>query len=95
MKPMEIVKAIKEETPNLLGKTPDKKAAQIINAALKHIKLEISTAVPGRIVVPGLGVFVVKKVEIEKDGEKRIVDRIGYRIPKGKKKVKATEASVD
>jgi hypothetical protein len=92
MKPIEIVNAIKEDNAKLLGKLPDKKVAQIISAALKHIKLEVSTAGKGRVAVSGLGVFVVKSVEREINGEKRMVERVVFRMPKGKQKAESTEA---
>ncbi len=92
MKTAEIVKAIREQSPKLLGKMPDKKVAQIINAALKQIQEEVSTASAGRVAVPGLGVFVLKTIEREKDGVKRTVDRVFFKVPpQGKKQVKAAE----
>jgi nucleoid DNA-binding protein len=95
MKPNEIVQALKTSNPKLLGNIDDKKVARIITAALAQIKLEITTSPDGKAVaVPGLGVFKVKKVEREKDGEKRTVERVMFRIAKnraGKKKAAAAE----
>ena len=92
MKTAEIVKAIREQSPKLLGNIPDKKVAQIINVALKQIQEEVITASAGRVAVPGLGVFVLKTIEREKDGVKRTVDRVFFKVPsQGKKQVKAAE----
>ena len=43
----------------------------------------IESTAEGRVSVPGLGVFVIKNVEREKDGVKAAVKRIGFRPKAG------------
>lgn len=86
MKPSEIVELIKKSNPDLLGKTPTPKAAKIIAAALSVISQQLIETTEGMVKVPGLGAFAVKQVEREKEGEKKTVKRIAFRIPKAKVK---------
>jgi hypothetical protein len=78
MKPIEIVERIKAEKPELLGKVPDKKAAQIIRAALLVLGKQVASMEDGVAKVPGLGNFRVKMVEREKDGQKVKVRKVGF-----------------
>lgn len=86
MKPIEIVELIKISNPALLGKMPDARAAKIIKAALVQLGKHIDAENEGTIKVPGVGKFIVRQVEREKGGEKKIVKTIGFRA--AKKKVK-------
>ncbi|MDP2902806.1 MAG: hypothetical protein Q8N96_06820, partial [Methylovulum sp.] len=86
MKPIEIVELIKQANPDLLGKTPNQKAAKIISAALSVLSKQLIETTVGIVKVPGLGAFAVKQVEREKDGEKKTVKRIAFRTPKAKVK---------
>jgi hypothetical protein len=78
MKPAEIVKLIKAETPELLGKLTEKKAAQIVRAALLLLGKQIAATDEGVVKVPGLGNFRIKNVERERKGQKVMVRRVGF-----------------
>lgn len=76
MRPIEIVDFLRLEQPQLLGKMPDKKAAGLIRAALALISRRIDALEEGLLQVAGLGVFRVRRVEREKDGQKVLVRQV-------------------
>ena len=86
MKPIEIVELIKKSNPNLLGKMPDARAANIIRAALGQLGKQIDATEEGAVKVPGFGNFNIKQVEREKDGVKKTVKVITFRVVEQKAK---------
>lgn len=78
MKPIEIVELIKAESPGLLGKLPDDKAARIVRAALMQLGKQLAVTDEGIVKVQGFGNFRIKNVEQDKDGEKVIVRRVAF-----------------
>lgn len=84
MKPNELLESIKKEKPELLSGLPDKKAVVIIRLALAQLAQQIDALEDGALKVPGLGIFQVRQVEREKDGQKVFVKRIVFRAAKGK-----------
>ncbi|MDD5275251.1 MAG: hypothetical protein PHR16_04130 [Methylovulum sp.] len=92
MKPIEIVELIKQETPKVLGKTPDERTAKIIFAALRQISKQLDQTTEGNVKIPGLGVFNIRQVEREKEGQSVSTKKISFRAAKLKaKEGKATE----
>lgn len=79
MNPVELVELIKRSNPRVLGKVPDKRAAAIIRAAMQGLVAKIKATDEGEVKVPGLGRFVVKRTEREKDGHKIVDRRIVFR----------------
>jgi len=66
----EIVELIKQETPQMLGQMPDKRAAMVIRLGLLQLGKYLNNMEEGVVRVPGLGKFHVKQLEVEKDGKK-------------------------
>lgn len=82
MKPIEIVQSMREAQPEVFGSMKDQRAAGIVRGVLHHLAQTLQGAPVGRLLVPGLGVFVVREVEVEKDGVKSTQRRVVYRAPK-------------
>lgn len=99
MNAMEIIEQIKGESPDLLGKLPDKKAARIVSAALAQVARSIAATDAGVVRVPGLGVFRVRQQERLKEGEteKVKVRRVIYSMPKqgGRKEAQPDAIALD
>ena len=95
MKAIEIVELIKQTDPKLLGKTSDKKVAKIIARAFAEVRNQINSTDDGVVKVPYLGNFKLKQVEREKDGQKKSLKKLSFRVskPKTKNKVKPEEAA--
>jgi hypothetical protein len=62
LKPAEIITALKAKEPSLLGDIPEKKAEQILKAALTLIRETVVGAEPGDLAVGMLGRFKVAEV---------------------------------
>lgn len=62
MKPAEIITALKSKEPGLLGDVPEKKAEQILKAALTLIRETVVGAEPGDVAIGMLGRFKVAEV---------------------------------
>ncbi|MDO9106918.1 MAG: HU family DNA-binding protein [Methylovulum sp.] len=88
MKAIEIVEIIKQSNANLLGKLTDKEAAKILSLAFAELGKQLGSTTEGPIKIPGLGVFKIKQVEREKEGQKVTVKRIGFRTMKARVKAK-------
>jgi len=84
MKPIELVKLIKQENPELLAELPDKKAASLIRAFFYQLGMQINAMEEGILKVPGFGNFRIILVEKEKDGQKITTKRIVFRPIKAK-----------
>jgi len=85
MKAIEIVELIKQSNPKLLGKARDARVAKIISAAFTQIGKQLDATTEGSVKIPALGVFAVKQVEREKEGQKLTVKKISFRAMKAKK----------
>ncbi len=79
MRPIEIVDLIKKDNPAVFEKVPDKKAARIIRLALVELGKQIELVDEGSFRVPGFGIFRVRQLEKEKNGQKDIIKRIFFR----------------
>lgn len=102
MKTTEIVALVKQANPKLLGKTADAKAAKIIASAFAEVSKQLNDAPDGKVIVPSLGIFKVKQVERQKDGQTVKGKKVSFRASKlkakgtkakGGKKTKAQEAN--
>lgn len=94
MKPIEIVELIKQQDPDALGKMQDKKAAAVIRKAFQELARTVRETEEGEIKLPGFGVFRIRQVEREKDGEKEAVKRVVFQ-PAPEKKPALEEDSAD
>ena len=94
MKPIEIVELIKQQNPDALGNIPDKKAAAVIRKAFQELARTVRETEEGEVRLPGFGVFRIRQVEREKDGEKEMVKRVVFR-PASEKKPTPEEESTD
>ncbi|PSJ48038.1 hypothetical protein C7H85_04365 [Zobellella endophytica] len=79
MKPIEIAEKIMQESPDVLGTVPANRAARIIRAAFEQLVIELQNTDEGKVTVPKLGNFIVRRVDTEKNGEKVQVKRIIFR----------------
>lgn len=85
MKPIEIVKLIKEKQPEVLAGIPDKKAALLIRTTLAELGKQIAAAEEGAVKVPGLGNFRVRQIKKEKPGEDaKTIKKVLFRLSKEK-----------
>lgn len=77
MKITEIVAKLRDEEPKLVKGFPEKRVIKILRSVLEHIADEIDKTDEGKVVVPGLGSFTVRKATRQtNEGEveaKRIV----------------------
>ena len=94
MKPIEIVELIKQQNPDALGNIPDKKAAAVIRTAFQELARTVRETEEGEVKVPGFGVFRIRQVEREKDGEQVVVKRVVFR-PASERKPAPEEDSAD
>jgi hypothetical protein len=63
---------------------PEKKVAKILALAFAEVGKHLKAVETGTLRVQGLGVFRAKNREIEKDGQKRTVRRVGFAASKPK-----------
>lgn len=85
MKPVDIVAQIKKTRPELFGVMPEKRAAALVREVLQIVGQTVLSQEEGKVVVAGLGSFVVKSVEAggtENTTKKR---RIIFRPPVARK----------
>lgn len=66
----ELVKSAKEKDPELFERIPEGKAVALVRAALNDVAAQVASSTEGTVVVAGLGRFVTRQVEVEKDGKK-------------------------
>lgn len=86
MTPTELVELIKEKSPKLLGKMPEKRAAALIRIALAELGRHIAAAEEGVVKVQGMGNFRSRMVEKEQDGKTVSVKRTIFLAAKPKNK---------
>lgn len=82
MKPAEIITALKAKEPALLGDIPEKKAEQILKAALTLIRETVVGSEPGDVAVGMLGRFKVADVTKGEGAEATKHRRIVFVPPK-------------
>ena len=82
MKPAEIITALKAKEPSLLGDIPEKKAEQILKAALTLIRETVVGSQPGDVPVGMLGRFKVADVTKGEGAEATTHRRIVFVPPK-------------
>lgn len=93
MKLLELVKAAKAGDQKKFGNMDDKRAAKVVQAALKEISYRIETMPnDGTVAVAGFGVFRAKAVEKVTDGRKETIKRVVFRQFKAKAPGKAPAA---
>jgi len=95
LKLTELVELIKEKSPKVLDKIPEKKAVALIRAALAELGRHIAEVVEGGVKVQGLGNFRSRMVEREKDGKKVSVKRIAFLTGKPKSKDESKKKGKD
>jgi len=78
MKLVDIVKQIKNEKPELLGKLPEKRAVALLRESFAHLAKSLDEQ-EEVVKVPGLGSFRTRSVEKEKGGQKTTSKRIIFR----------------
>jgi len=78
MKLGDIVKHIKNEKPELLGKLPEKRAVALLRESFAHLA-KLLDEQEEVVKVPGLGSFRTRLVEKEKEGQKTTSKRIIFR----------------
>jgi hypothetical protein len=102
LKPAEIITALKSKEPSLLGDIPEKKAEQILKAALTLIRETVVGAEPGDVAIGMLGRFKVAEVTKGEGAEATKHRRVVFVPPKpvekdapGKPAEKAQAAAVE
>lgn len=68
MKLDEVVKMARVANESAFGKVNDRRAIKIVRAAFQQVKNQVETAGDGKVVINGLGRFVIRNVRQEKDG---------------------------
>ncbi len=82
MSPIELVEILRQESPEFLGKVPDKRAALIIRAALARLAQEIRTCNEGVVKVQALGNFRIRNIEKVQDGQKAVLKNVMFNAAK-------------
>lgn len=72
--PATLVERIKAEEPEALKRISDKRAAALVESALRAMRNELDEVPERRLRIDGVGTFVVRQVEHPKNGE--LVQRI-------------------
>lgn len=93
MNPNEVIEALKKSNPNIIGKLSDSKISAIIRSTLMIVAKQVTEAEEGTVRVPGLGVFKVRNVEREIEGEKKEGKRILFVPAKEREKKERPERS--
>lgn len=78
MKPSEIVAAIRAKDAKVIGDLADKKAEQIVKAALTVIREGVVAVEKGDLTVPMLGRFKVTEVTKGEGAEAKVVRKVNY-----------------
>jgi hypothetical protein len=79
LKATDVLDLVRKESPNLLGKLPEKRAVKLLNAALVQLGRHIGSVKAGVLKVPGLGTFRVRQVERQRKGQSATVTRTVFR----------------
>jgi len=81
-----VVRQAKQANPNELGKLGNQKAISLLREVFRQIHAEIAEKNAGVVKVGGLGVFRIKEVEVEKEGNKKLVKRVRFVPRAGREK---------
>ena len=73
------VRSARAADSNAFGKIGDNRAVKIVRAAFQAVNSELETVEEGELVISGLGRFVIKSVEREKEGAKSKTRRVTFR----------------
>jgi hypothetical protein len=84
MKTTEIVTELKKSHPKLFNKLSDAKAARLISLAMRHAAKQIEDSTESKLKIQGLGAFVIKPADLEKNKAKRINFKAAKVKPKSK-----------
>lgn len=79
MKIRETVSQVIAENEKSFKDIPEARAAKLVQLTLQQIATQISDTAEGRVSIQGLGVFIIKNVEREKEGVKSTVKRVTFR----------------
>ena len=79
MKIRETVSQVMAENEKSFQDIPESRAAKLVQLTLQQIAKQVQDTDEGRVSIQGLGVFVIKNVEREKDGVKSTVKRVSFR----------------
>src|SRR5262245_14009283 len=82
MKKVEFLNTIKASHPAIFEKIGEKRVALLIESILKAIKENLNSAEEGKVIFPGLGAFMIRKVQKDVKGESKTSKRIIFRAPK-------------
>jgi hypothetical protein len=83
MKIRETVSELIADNEKAFKDMPEARAAKLVQQVLEAIGKQIEETAEGRVTVQGLGMFIIKNVEREKDGTKATVKRITFRVKGG------------
>jgi len=83
MKIRETVSELIADNEKAFKDIPEARVAKLVQRVLEAIGKQIEDTAEGRVTVPGLGMFIIKNVEREKDGAKATVKRITFRVKGG------------
>jgi hypothetical protein len=89
MKVLELVQAAQSSRSKAFGTINDERSVAIVRAVIAELNKAIKNTEEGEIALPGLGVFVAKKVKSKKDGVEETKRKVMFRIQHIKKAKKA------
>lgn len=75
----EIVLAAKKNNEAAFGEVSEKRILAIARAVFDEVSKQVRVIEEGQVVVAGLGKFLVRRKEVEKDGQKVVQRRIAFR----------------
>jgi len=84
LNPKSLAAAVKSSGGPGLKSIPEGKVAKILSLAFAEISKEMKSVEKGVLRVKGLGVFKVRSREVEKEGKKTAVRRVGFAASKPK-----------
>ena len=79
MKIRETVSQVMAENEKAFQDIPESRASKLVQLTLQQIAKQVQETDEGRVGIQGLGVFIIKNVEREKDGVKSTVKRVTFR----------------
>jgi hypothetical protein len=80
MKIRETVSQVMSENEKSFQDIPESRASKLVQLTLQQIAKQVQETDEGRVSIQGLGVFIIKNVEREKDGVKSTVKRVSFRV---------------
>ena len=79
MKIRETVIQVMAENEKSFQDIPESRASKLVQLTLQQIARQVEETAEGRVTIQGLGVFIIKNVEREKDGVKSKARRVSFR----------------